>query len=82
MKIKRIRKIKSKIREKAHRVYEYRRRWHFLAMMLALAPLLYVWLTYPSEQNVKIIGTLFILFSLAIIFLDASRRLPFYGTAR
>ncbi|MBI4018507.1 MAG: hypothetical protein HY368_02765, partial [Candidatus Aenigmarchaeota archaeon] len=57
MKIKRIRKIKSKIREKAHRVYEYRRRWHFLAMMLALAPLLYVWLTYPSEQNVKIIGT-------------------------
>lgn len=78
MKMKRIKRIKSKIKEKAQRAYVYRTRWHFLVMMLILVPFLYIWLTYPSESNVKITGTLFILFALLIVFLEASRRLPFY----
>lgn len=82
MRMKRIRKIRKKLKEKAQRVYVYRTRWHFIVMLLILAPFLYIWLTYPSEQDVKIAGTLFILFALLIVFLEASRRLPFYEMGR
>lgn len=80
--MKRIKKIKSKLQEKARKIYVYKTRWHFLAMLLVLIPFLYVWLMYPSEQNVKITGTLFILFAMLIIYLESSRRLTFYEVGR
>ncbi|MBI2578979.1 MAG: hypothetical protein HYW26_04685 [Candidatus Aenigmarchaeota archaeon] len=80
--MKRIRKIRSKLRDRAKKIYVYRTKWYFIAMLLVLAPFLYVWLTYPSEKDVKVVGTLLILFALLIVFLEASRRLPFYEMGR
>lgn len=80
--MKRINKIKSKIKEKARKIYVYRTRWHFLAMILVILPFLYIWLTYPSEQNIKIGGIVFIVLAMLILYLESARRLTFYEAGR